>query len=159
MSIRTTTKNVVQAWAGVPPISNTLVELCVLWVGGNPGQPCGPALQPLIDDLKRAFPTKNLDGLRPSDMTGGGSIKTVESLIGFIASSPSRSLPFALVTTNSLTALGFVKKTSKKGGKKSAKKASKKASKKSAKTSSKAGKSGGGKGRAGGKKGGKGGGK
>jgi hypothetical protein len=110
MSIRTTTKDVVRGWAGVPPITNTLIELCVLWASGHPGQPCGTALQPLIDNLKQAFPTKNLGGLRPSDMMGSGSIKTVESLIGFIASSPSHTQPFALVAVSALAGLG-IKKT------------------------------------------------
>jgi hypothetical protein len=133
MSIRATTKDVVRGWAGVPPITNTLIELCVLWAGGHAGQPCGTALQPLIDNLKQAFPNKNLGGLRPSDMMGSGSIKTVESLIGFIASSPSHAQPFLLVAASALAELGLKKQPSKKGGKKPAKKAAGAGSKGSAK--------------------------
>lgn len=124
MSTRTTTKTVVRNWASVPPITNTLAELCVIWASGNPGLPCSPALPNLIGDLKQAFPTKNLNGLRPSDMTGGGSIRTVEALIGFIASSPPKASPFALVSTEALAELASLKnentKPARKSGKRSA---------------------------------------
>ncbi len=104
MSIRTTTIDIVRRWARIPGINNTLTELCVLWASGNPGLPCSPALQPLIGDLKRGFPSRNLSGLRPSDMSTG-SIKTVEALISFVASSPPSNQPFALVSTRTLDAL------------------------------------------------------
>lgn len=139
MSIRTTTKNVVRSWASIPPINNTLIELCVLWASGNPGQPCGTALPVLIEDLKQAFPTKNLDGLRSSDLMGSGSIKTVESLIGFIANSPSKALPFALVSTKALAQLETVP-----GARTTAKKSEKTQSKKN-KTAGKKGRNRGGK--------------
>lgn len=118
MSIASTTISVVKSWAGVSAINNTLTEICVIWAGGHPGQPCAPALQPLITSIRQAFPTKNLSGLRPTDLTGGGSIKTVETLISFIASSPSSDKAFALVGESTLAALGFKKSGAKKGSSK-----------------------------------------
>jgi len=108
MSIRTTTIGIVRGWANIPAINNTLTELCVLWATGNPTLPCAPALQPLIGDLKQGFPGRNLSGLRPSDMMGGGSIKTVEALISFIASSPPVGQPFGLVSTKTLAEFGLI---------------------------------------------------
>jgi hypothetical protein len=132
MSTRTTTKTVVRNWASVPTI-NTLAELCVIWASGNPGQPCDPALPVLIGDLKQAFPTKNLEGLRPSDMKGSGSIKTTEALISFIASSPSNDSPFALVSAEALAQLHSIKGTGKKPASKSEKASSTKKAKKAGK--------------------------
>jgi len=114
MSIRTTTIDIVKGWANIQAINNTLTELCVLWATGNPTLPCAPALQPLIGDLKQGFPGRNLGGLRPSDMMGSGSIKTVEALISFIASSPSSAQPFGLVSTKTLAEFGLIGATEEK---------------------------------------------
>jgi hypothetical protein len=59
--------------------------------------------------------------LRPSDLETG-SIKTVEALIGFIASSPSNAQPFALVTPEALAQLNWMDIAPKRSTRAAAKK-------------------------------------
>lgn len=91
MGVLETTIAVLKNWAGVANIADLQQEICFIWATGpHTGVQCSDALPALIKDLKAAFSGTDLSGLRVKDMTGNGKIKTVTSLLNFIATSPAK---------------------------------------------------------------------